>query len=46
MDEIYGYFPPNANPPSKKPMLKLLKQARAYGISIVLSGQNPADIDY
>lgn len=46
MDEIFGYFPPTANPPSKKPMLLLLKQARAFGIGIVLSTQNPVDLDY
>ncbi|WP_084275295.1 ATP-binding protein [Nitratiruptor tergarcus] len=46
MDEIFGYFPPNANPPSKEPMLLLLKQARAFGIGAVLSTQNPVDIDY
>ncbi len=46
MDEIFGYFPPNANPPSKEPMLLLLKQARAYGIGAVLATQNPVDIDY
>jgi hypothetical protein len=46
MDEIFGYFPPSANPPSKKPMLLLLKQARAYGLSVVLSTQNPVDLDY
>jgi hypothetical protein len=46
MDEIFGYFPPNGNPPSKKPMLLLLKQARAYGIGVVLSTQNPVDLDY
>ncbi len=46
MDEIYGYFPPVKKPPSKEPMLLLLKQARAYGIGIVLSTQNPADLDY
>lgn len=46
MDEIFGYFPPIANPPSKKPMLLLLKQARAFGIGIVLSTQNPVDLDY
>lgn len=46
MDEIFGYFPPSANPPSKKPMLLLLKQARAYGIGIVLATQNPVDLDY
>lgn len=46
MDEIFGYFPPNANPPSKAPMLMLLKQARAFGLGIVLSTQNPVDLDY
>ncbi len=46
MDEVYGYFPPNANPPSKKPMMLLLKQARAYGVGVVLSTQNPVDLDY
>ena len=46
MDEIFGYFPPNANPPSKPPMLTLLKQARAFGLGIVLSTQNPVDLDY
>ena len=46
MDEIFGYFPPSANPPSKKPMLLLLKQARAYGIGVLLATQNPVDLDY
>jgi hypothetical protein len=46
MDEIYGYFPPNANPPSKRPMLTLLKQARAFGVGCVLATQNPVDLDY
>ncbi|OQX15543.1 MAG: hypothetical protein BWK76_12940 [Desulfobulbaceae bacterium A2] len=46
MDEIFGYFPPSANPPSKKPMLLLLKQARAYGVGVVLATQNPVDLDY
>ncbi len=46
MDEIFGYFPPTANPPSKVPMLTLLKQARAYGLGVVLSTQNPVDLDY
>ena len=46
MDEVFGYFPPTANPPSKKPMLTLLKQARAYGLGIVLATQNPVDLDY
>ena len=46
MDEIFGYFPPVKNPPSKTPMLTLLKQARAFGIGMVLATQNPVDIDY
>lgn len=46
MDEIFGFFPPNANPPSKEPMLLLLKQARAHGLGIVLATQNPVDLDY
>jgi hypothetical protein len=46
MDEIFGYFPPVANPPSKKPLLTLLKQARAYGLGLVLATQNPVDLDY
>lgn len=46
MDEVYGFFPPIATPPSKKPMLTLLKQARAFGVGIVLATQNPADLDY
>ncbi|RMG44154.1 MAG: ATP-binding protein [Acidobacteria bacterium] len=46
MDEVFGYFPPVAEPPSKRPMLTLLKQARAYGIGVVLATQNPADLDY
>ena len=46
MDEIFGFFPPTKNPPSKEPMLLLLKQARAFGTGVILSTQNPADIDY
>lgn len=46
MDEVFGYFPPTANPPSKTPMLTLLKQARAYGLGCVLATQNPVDLDY
>ena len=47
MDEIYGYFPPHpANPPTKRPLLTLLKQARAQGVGIVLATQNPVDLDY
>jgi len=46
MDEIFGYMPPVENPPSKKLLLTLLKQARAYGLGLVLATQNPVDIDY
>jgi hypothetical protein len=46
MDEVFGYFPPSANPPAKRPMLTLLKQARAYGLGVVLATQNPVDLDY
>ncbi len=46
MDEIFGYFPPNSAPPSKLPMLTLLKQARAFGLGVVLATQNPVDLDY
>lgn len=47
LDEIYGYFPPApANPPTKAPLLGLLKQARAFGVSVVLATQNPIDLDY
>jgi hypothetical protein len=46
MDEISGFFPPVANPPSKQPLLTLLKQARAFGVGIVLATQNPVDLDY
>jgi hypothetical protein len=46
IDEIFGFFPPVANPPSKRPLLTLLKQARAYGLGTVLTTQNPVDLDY
>lgn len=46
MDEIFGYMPPVANPPSKTLFLTLLKQARAYGLGLVLATQNPVDLDY
>ena len=46
MDELYGFLPPSANPPSKVPLLTLLKQARAYGLGCVLATQNPVDLDY
>ena len=46
MDEVFGFVPPTAMPPSKKPILTILKQARAFGVGLVLSTQNPVDIDY
>jgi hypothetical protein len=46
MDEIFGYLPPTANPPTKRLFLTLLKQARAYGLGLVLATQNPVDLDY
>lgn len=46
MDELYGFMPPTANPPSKRPLLTLLKQARAFGLGVVLTTQNPVDLDY
>ena len=46
IDEIFGYMPPVANPPTKKPLLTLLKQARAFGLGLVLATQNPVDLDY
>jgi hypothetical protein len=47
MDEVFGYLPPHpGNPPTKKPMLSLLKQARAFGLGLVLATQNPVDLDY
>jgi hypothetical protein len=46
MDELFGYLPPQSNPPSKQPLLRLLKQARAYGLGLLLATQNPVDLDY
>ena len=46
IDEIFGFFPPSAEPPTKKPLLTLLKQARAFGVGTVLATQNPVDLDY
>ncbi len=46
MDEVAGYVPPVANPPSKKPLLLLFKQARAFGVGLLLATQNPVDLDY
>ena len=46
MDEVFGFVPPTAEPPAKKPILTLLKQARAFGVGLLLSTQNPVDLDY
>jgi len=46
MDEVFGYLPPVANPPSKLPLLTLLKQARGAGVGVMLATQNPVDLDY
>jgi hypothetical protein len=46
IDELFGYLPPTSNPPSKTPLLTLLKQARAFGLGLVLATQNPVDLDY
>jgi hypothetical protein len=46
MDEVFGYAPPTAMPPAKKPILTILKQARAFGVGMVLATQNPVDLDY
>jgi hypothetical protein len=46
MDEVTGYLPPTANPPTKKPIMLLMKQARAFGVGVVLATQNPVDVDY
>jgi len=46
MDEVMGYLPPTENPPTKKPILTLMKQARAFGVGVVLATQNPVDVDY
>ncbi len=46
MDEVAGYLPPSANPPTKQPIMLLMKQARAFGVGVVLSTQNPVDVDY
>lgn len=46
MDEVFGFVPPTANPPSKQPILTILKQARAFGLGMVLATQNPVDVDY
>lgn len=46
MDEVFGFLPPVANPPSKGPLLTMLKQARAFGVGVCLATQNPVDLDY
>src|SRR3989337_2732450 len=46
MDEIYGYLPPTAVPPSKGPLMRMIKQARAFGLGLLLATQNPVDVDY
>src|SRR5215216_851654 len=46
MDEIFGYLPPQRNPPSKQPMLRMLKSGRAFGLGLLLATQNPVDVDY
>ena len=46
MDEVFGFVPPTAAPPPKKPILTILKQARAFGVGMVLATQNPVDLDY
>ena len=46
MDEIYGYLPPSRNPPSKQPLLRMLKSGRAFGLGLLLATQNPVDVDY
>ncbi|MBI0584722.1 MAG: DUF87 domain-containing protein [Methanomassiliicoccus sp.] len=46
IDEVFGYLPPVANPPSKLPLLTLMKQARAFGLGVTLVTQNPVDLDY
>jgi hypothetical protein len=46
MDEVFGYVPPSAAPPPKKPILTIFKQGRAFGLGLVLSTQNPVDLDY
>lgn len=46
MDEVFGYLPPTANPPSKQPLMTMMKQARAFGVGVLLATQNPKDLDY
>jgi hypothetical protein len=42
MDEIFGYLPPTANPPSKQPLLRMLKQARAFGLGFCSPPKTPS----
>jgi hypothetical protein len=46
LDEVAGYLPPVGNPPTKQPLMLLMKQARAFGLGVVLATQNPVDVDY
>jgi hypothetical protein len=46
MDEVFGFVPPTAQPPAKKPILTILKQGRAFGVGMALATQNPVDLDY
>jgi DNA helicase HerA-like ATPase len=46
-DEVYGFLPPHPkNPPTKRPLVALMKQARAFGVGVVVATQNPMDLDY
>jgi transcription antitermination factor NusG len=45
-DEVLGFLPPVKEPPSKGPLIRLLKQARAFGLGLLLTTQNPVDLDY
>ena len=46
-DEVFGFLPPHpANPPTKRPLVALMKQARAFGVGVVVATQNPMDLDY
>lgn len=47
LDEAYGFLPPHpANPPTKRPLVALMKQARAFGVGVLVATQNPMDLDY
>jgi hypothetical protein len=46
-DEVYGYLPPHPqNPPTKRPLVALMKQGRAFGVGVLIATQNPMDLDY